>query len=134
MLANAVENVNGLLYVLGGGWDVYTVSELPHETRFVVLLAIEAGCVPQGEYTMHVGIVAPGGAQLARESIPVTVTEQGRMLRIQRIVALAACLEQPGIHTITVSSETATLASLPVAVDLQTHPDRTSADDGHTIA
>ena len=123
MLANAVENVNGLLYVLGGGWDRCTVSELPHETRFVLLLTIEAGSVPKGEYTIHVAVMAPGGEQLTRESFPVTVTEHGTMLRIHRFVALAVCLEQTGIHTIAVSSESASLAALPVTVDLQSPPE-----------
>jgi hypothetical protein len=125
MLVNAVENVNGLLYILGGGWEFYSVSELPCETRFCLLLTIEAGGVPKGEYTIHVAIMAPGGAQLTRQSFPVTVTEPGTMLRITRYVALPVRLEQPGIHTIAVSSESASLAALPVSVELQSPPKTT---------
>jgi hypothetical protein len=95
------------------------VSEFPQEARFFVQLTIEAGGVPAGEYTIHVGVMAPGGAKLTRESIPITVTEQGAIPRIQRLVAVVARLEQPGIHTIAVCSESAALAILPINVDLQ---------------
>ena len=125
MLVNVIENVNGLLYILGGGWEFYSVSELPCETRFCLLLTIEAGGVPKGEYTIHVAIMAPGGAQLTRQSFPVTVTEPGTMLRTKRYVALPVRLEQPGIHTIAVSSESASLAALPVSVELQSPPKTT---------
>jgi hypothetical protein len=43
LLADHSESVNGKLYMVGGGWNVLRLPELPHEWGFHIALGLDVG-------------------------------------------------------------------------------------------
>jgi hypothetical protein len=118
MVAQAINHAEGLVYVLAGGWERLTTTDLPTEVNLAVELAIEAGGVPEGEYTLHVAMFGPTHEQVGRTSFPVTVTSPGQVLRILRYVPLPATLQQAGVHIISAETDDRGLAAIPLVVQL----------------
>jgi hypothetical protein len=109
---------DGLAYVMEGGYSWYRFLDFPADHSFAILLAIEAPSVPVGTYTFHVSAHDPDGTQQGGVSFPVTVTEEGSVLRIQRGVDLHARVEYPGVWTLRVGTDVATLAEIDVVLKL----------------
>jgi len=103
MLANYVET-GSVVYVARGGWQNYRVLNLPTQEIFPVLVIIEAGGVPPGEYTMTLEAVAPDRTARSRVSFPVTVEEAGDVLRIPRTCTLEPVIDAFGLWTVTAST------------------------------
>lgn len=115
MLAEYVE-ANGLVYVARGSWSNYSVLNLPTQATLPVLLVIEAGGVPPGEYTVALEAVGPDGIHRSRMSFPVTVEEAGDILRISRSCGLAITFDAFGLWTIVATTPLAELARLDLLV------------------
>ena len=82
----------------------------------MVLVVIEAGGVPAGEYTIHVDLHDPAGTRVSRATFPVVVEEVGAVLRLPQLVALDAEWKESGRNALTVSSDLGELASVEVVV------------------
>jgi hypothetical protein len=116
LFANSVEIRNGLVYMLGGGWDTWTATAFPQFARVAVLAVIEAGHVPVGEYTVHVSLHDPSGARKARASFPIVVEKTGAVLRIPVWVLLDVTFEAAGRHALVVSTDLREIASIEIVV------------------
>ena len=109
MFANYVE-ADGLVYVARGSWQSYSVLNLPVQESLPVLIVVEAGGVPPGEYTLILEMVRPDGTASSQMSFPVTVEEAGDILRISRSCGLAVTLDAFGVWTIIAKTPIAELA------------------------
>lgn len=116
LVCNSVEIREGLLYVLGGAWQSYSVLNTPADVDLVVVLVIEAGGVEAGHYTVHVIASGPDGSESGRTRFPVVIEEQGDVLRITRWVPLTMHVAGYGLHTITVTTDTTLLGSIDLAM------------------
>lgn len=116
LFANSVDARDGLVFVLGGAWQHWTVGSFPESVRLMVLVVIEAGGVPAGEYTIYVDLHDPAGTRVSRATFPVVVEEVGAVLRLPQLVALDAEWKESGRHALTVSSDLGELASVEVVV------------------
>lgn len=65
LLSDHSEAVNGKLYMTGGGWNVLTLPELPHEWGFNIALGIDVGWDETNRrHSLTLGIHDPDGVQL----------------------------------------------------------------------
>jgi len=65
LLADHSEAVNGKLYMTGGGWNVLSLPELPHEWGFHIALGIDVAWDETNQrHNLHVNIHDPDGAEL----------------------------------------------------------------------
>jgi hypothetical protein len=65
LLSDHSEAVNGKLYMTGGGWNVLTMPELPHEWGFHIALGIDVGWDETNQrHSLSIDIHDPDGAEL----------------------------------------------------------------------
>jgi hypothetical protein len=65
MLADHAESVNGKLYMVGGGWNVLRLPELPHEWGFHIALGLDVGWSETNQpHNLSVVIHDPDGVEL----------------------------------------------------------------------
>jgi hypothetical protein len=65
MLADHAESVNGKLYMVGGGWNVLRLPELPHEWGFHITLGLDVGWSETNQpHNLSVVIHDPDGVEL----------------------------------------------------------------------
>jgi hypothetical protein len=64
MACNSIDIRDGLLFVLGGAWQSYSLLNTPSDVNLVVLLVLEAGGVDVGHYSMHISAHDPKWAHL----------------------------------------------------------------------
>jgi hypothetical protein len=65
MLADHAESVNGKLYMVGGGWNVLRLPELPHEWGFHIALGLDVGWSETNQpHNLNVVIHDPDGVEL----------------------------------------------------------------------
>jgi hypothetical protein len=115
MLADYVE-AGGLVYMARGCWQNYSVLNLPAKSFLPVLVVIEAGGVPPGEYTLILEAMGPDGTSQSQMSFPVTVEEAGDILRISRSCGLEVTFDAFGLWTIIAKTPVAELARLDLLV------------------
>jgi hypothetical protein len=123
MICNAVDVRDGLLFVLGGAWQSFSILNVPEELTIVVAMVIEAGAVRADHYSVKVAATAPDGTQVGEQTFPVVVEKAGDILRITRSVPLRMRIDMFGLHTITVSSGKFELGAIDVAVKRATDSD-----------
>jgi hypothetical protein len=115
MLADYVE-AGGLVYIARGGWQNYSVLNLPAKSVLPVLVVIEAGGVPPGEYALILEALGPDGTSRSQMSFPVTVEEAGDILRISRSCGLEVTFDAFGLWTIIAKTPAAELARLDLLI------------------
>jgi hypothetical protein len=65
MLADHAEAVNGKLYMVGGGWNVLRLPELPHEWGFHITLGLDVAWDETNQpHNLQVDIHDPDGVEL----------------------------------------------------------------------
>jgi hypothetical protein len=65
MLADHSEAVNGKLYMVGGGWNVLRLPELPHEWSFHIALGLDVAWDETNQpHNLQVGVQDPDGIEL----------------------------------------------------------------------
>jgi hypothetical protein len=65
LLADHSEAVNGKLYMVGGGWNVLRLPELPHDWGFHIALGLDVGWDETNtNHDLKVEIHDPDGAEL----------------------------------------------------------------------
>jgi hypothetical protein len=115
-LANSVELRDGLLFVLGGGWQNIEVLNLGDRLILLVVLVFEAGGLEKGDYTASVSVEDPTGSAAARLSLPVSVEEPGDVVRIPRFVTVAVEVTAFGVWRISVMNDTAVMGFVDLMV------------------
>ncbi len=65
MLADHSEAINGKLYMVGGGWNVLRLPELPHEWGFHIALGLDVAWSETNQpHNLQVDIHDPDGIEL----------------------------------------------------------------------
>ena len=107
---------DGLVFATAGGWSWLSCLNLPETRDVPVLVVLEAGNVPPGDYTIHVDMLDPHDAPGGRTSFPLTVETAGELVRIPVPLTVSATFNSYGRWTLVISSEIAELARLPISV------------------
>jgi len=116
MLANAVEMTGFYVSILNGGFAHYNVLNLNDQLRFVGLVVLEGGGVPQGEYAFIIQVHAPNST-VAYSTTPVfRIVKAGDINRIILQFWMSVPISEFGMWTIVVLHDSRELARLPVAV------------------
>jgi hypothetical protein len=65
LLSDHSESVNGKLYMVGGGWNMLRLPELPHEWGFHIALGLDVGWDETNtQHELLVNLHDPDGAEL----------------------------------------------------------------------
>ena len=89
MLADHSEAVNGKLYMVGGGWNVLRLPELPHEWGFHIALGLDVAWSETNQpHNLQVGIHDPDGVELS----------EGLDQRLVMSIGTTATFSTPGPH------------------------------------
>jgi hypothetical protein len=68
LLSDHSEAVNGKLYMTGGGWNVVTLPELPHEWGFHIALGVDVGWDETNRrHNLRLNIHDPDGVELGED-------------------------------------------------------------------
>lgn len=116
MLVNYAEVREGLVSIVGGGWQSLSVLNLPTPVTFPVYVLFEAPGVGVGEYTTGVEVRGPEGTPRQRLSFPVTVKTAGDVVRIPRCCSLTAEIDIFGLWTLAVVTPDRELAHIDLLV------------------
>lgn len=116
LVCNAVDIRDGLLFVMGGAWQSYSVVNTPAQVGLSVVLVLESGGVVPGHYSVTVSATSPSGKSAGQTGFPVVVEEQGDILRIVRVASLLLAVDEYGLYRITASTEVAELGSIDLAI------------------
>ena len=117
---NSSHLANGLLFILGAGWESYNVDQLPCQTRFFVAMTAECGSIdPNALLGFEIVLEDPAGAEQIVGTVDIEVpTPQGAICRMSANKVVAAELENVGVHTLTARSGGATFAKYTFEVRL----------------
>jgi len=103
LLVNQGEQREGLLYVLGGGWNNCALLNVPTRVGFPHIILFEAGGIPEAELTASIDVVDPAGRVCGTQSFPITIQKAGDVLRIARLGTVAADVHCFGLRSVAVS-------------------------------
>jgi Family of unknown function (DUF6941) len=105
MLADHSEAVNGKLYMVGGGWNVLRLPELPHEWGFQIALGLDVGWDETNQpHTLQVNIHDPDGLELGEglqadfETGRPPGMPAGQNQRLVMSIGTQATFSAPGPH------------------------------------
>jgi hypothetical protein len=115
MLVNYAEG-RDLAYIVGGGWQSYSITDVPARLVFPLFILFEAGGVGVGEFTVGVEARDPNGTRRAHMNFPLTVVEAGDVVRISRCCDLSALVESFGVWTLAVTSPQGDLAQIDLLI------------------
>ena len=105
LLSDYSEAVNGKLYMTGGGWNVLTLPELPHEWGFSIALGIDVGWDETNQrHSISLGIHDPDGVELGEGFSAEFETGRppgmpaGQEQRLVMSIGATAAFAAPGPH------------------------------------
>ncbi|MFT3661504.1 MAG: hypothetical protein QM809_08915 [Gordonia sp. (in: high G+C Gram-positive bacteria)] len=90
MFANYIVTERGLVHMIHGAWENWSVSQIPGVLDAPVLCVIEAGQMERGLYLVSVELRAPNGERRARKWVEVEVEQLGTLVRAPVGVTLSA--------------------------------------------
>jgi hypothetical protein len=111
ILADHAEVLGGKLYMMGGGWDVFTASVFPAPKHAALALAFQ---VPWNEtnqrHNVQISIADQDGATLARMEGQLEVGRPagialGQAQRVPLVIETNLSFGKPGTYVITASIE-----------------------------
>ncbi|MBQ1076809.1 hypothetical protein KBX06_27210 [Micromonospora sp. C31] len=113
MLANHAEIQNGLLYVLGGGWEFFTLPSLPGVVQGVVTLLVDLNGFDVGDIPeLSVRSLDPEG-QLSFECLgQITVFESSSPGRVPLVIPFGFSCHVAGLWSMVVLHGGVELASI----------------------
>jgi len=105
LLADHSESVNGKLYMVGGGWNVLRLPELPHEWGFHIALGLDVGWDETNtHHDLLVNVHDPDGNELGEgltanfETGRPPGMPQGQEQRLVMSIAATATFTAAGPH------------------------------------
>ncbi len=105
LLSDYSEAVNGKLYLTGGGWNVLSLPELPHEWSFHIGLGIDVAWHETNDpHELIVTVQDPDGIELGEgltanfETGRPPGIPQGQEQRLVMSIAATAAFTTPGPH------------------------------------
>lgn len=86
--ANYVSHRHGLVHVIEGVWQNYSVAEIPTSVTVPLLCVFEAGRMGPGSYEATVSLRAPSGEERVSNRVEVVVEKTGSLVRIPYVTTL----------------------------------------------
>jgi hypothetical protein len=112
MLADHAEAINGKLYMVGGGWNVLRLPELPHDWAFHIALGLDVGWEETNEHhDLSVTIHDPDGNELGEglaaelEAGRPPGTPPGQEQRLVMSIGAGATFTVQGPHAAVVEAD-----------------------------
>jgi hypothetical protein len=107
---------DSLVFTVAGAWQWVSALNLPHRQTLPVLLICEAGELAPGDYTIQLKVRGPSGQRGGGAAFPLTVEEQGAVLRVPVAVPLSVEWTSYGKWTVIASSDVTELARYDLIV------------------
>jgi hypothetical protein len=121
LLANAMDFREGLLFIIGGGWNKFQVSTLPCDAVWhVVCTASWKSLEPSASRWLQLCVLDPQGTEVSRIAIEIR-TEQMAEQSVHWIRSIGAPIDSVGVWTVHVESGGFVLCQIPVKVMLQNY-------------
>ena len=114
VFANSIEVRNGLAFMLGGGWETYSFLNFPVDVHVPILLIVEAGGAPKGEYTIRVEVRNPYDDISASVQFGYGISKAGDILRNAISFGVNLTVTDPGVWTFVVLHEDRQLGHVPL--------------------
>jgi hypothetical protein len=115
LMANACDQRDGLLFLLGAGWQNVFVTNLGDLLHVGVAMIFECAGVDAGEYSITLRAARPNGDH-SQIVFPLMVEKRGDILRIPRIAHLRFPVGAFGLWTITAEHDGRLLGSVDLNV------------------
>lgn len=100
----------GLVHIVSGGFTWHAVLNLGDTLRIAIGTIVEAGSVPEGEYTLRYVLTGPDGATRLEKSYGIAVTKVGDVARLAMTVPLTVSVDAFGVWKVSVCSDEECLA------------------------
>lgn len=107
---------DSLVFTVAGAWQWVSALNLPHRQTLPVLLICEAGDLVPGAYTIRLEVRDPSGQLGGGAAFPLTVEEQGDVLRVPVAVPVSVEWTAYGKWTVIAISDVAELARYDLIV------------------
>lgn len=123
--ANSATVADGLLYVLGAGWDFFWVPSFPCETVINVAFTVEFGSIgADALFNFRFAMITPEGSlqALATHNVEVPSTS-GLINATAQSAAIPLTFHGPGIHAISIRSGNIEFRSYKFEVRLRRETD-----------
>jgi hypothetical protein len=116
--AHSAEARDGLVYVLGGGWDTYSVPTLPGVLNGCLVFIFEYdGNGTRRSYDVRVEVASPAGETKGSSSMVLPFdAPPTKTVRAPHVVGLSVGLEVPGTWVARVAANGKELARIPLDV------------------
>jgi hypothetical protein len=116
MLAECAQVKNGLLYLLGAGWEYFDFPTVPFEAHWPLACIIDTGSIEPGStLAFRVTVKDPTGFRVLE--VPFSaVCGTGLVSASCRIVPLSFSRSEMGVWTISIASDVGVHSSLAVEV------------------
>ena len=107
---------DGLAFTVAGGLSWVSALNLPQPQSLPVLIVIEAGGAPPGDYTIRLEVRGPDDQLGGEVAFPLTVDEQGEVLRVPFPVSIPVEWTCYGTWMIVAASDSGVLSRYDVIV------------------
>jgi hypothetical protein len=114
LFANSLDHRDGLAFMLGGAWESLSSLNFPADVRIVMLLVLEAGGVPAGEYTIKVQARDPFDEIAGDVQFGYGISKSGDILRKSLQISFALTIPEPGVWTFVALHEERELRRVPL--------------------
>ncbi|HXA86226.1 MAG TPA: hypothetical protein VNZ47_14190 [Candidatus Dormibacteraeota bacterium] len=112
---------NGLLYLLGAGWEQFEFPRLPFEAQWPLVCVVSTGKI-ESETLLQFSVVVtdPKGFQVLQESFSLSTGNPRNVARPYAMIPIRFTSSQTGVWSITITSGGRTLAQLPIDISVRT--------------
>jgi hypothetical protein len=112
LLADHSESINGKVYMVGGGWNVLRLPELPHEWGFHITLGLDVGWDETNtNHDVTISVHDPDGVELGEglsaefEAGRPPGMPAGQEQRLVMSIGISASFETAGPHAAIVEAD-----------------------------
>jgi hypothetical protein len=120
LLADVAQVRNGLVYLLGGGWEFVEFTHAPFKAEWPLVCCLSMGDLDLGSHIELFAVVRdPTGFQVLQESFVVTRNYVAAVSRPILLVPLRFSGSKGGVWTVAIASGGVTLAELPIEIRLR---------------
>lgn len=115
MFASAIDHRDGLAFMLGAAWESLSALNFPFtDVWLLMLLVLEAGGVPVGEYTIKVQARDPFDEVAGIVQFGYGISKSGDILRKSLQIPIRVTIPEPGVWTFVTLHEDRELGRIPL--------------------
>jgi hypothetical protein len=116
-LAECGQIKDGLLNLLGAGWENFKFATLPFEANWPLAITVDLGSTePGATLAFHVVVKDPAGFQVLKQPFSITRQKTGPVSRPNILIPIAFTGSQTGVWTIEITSGAIVFAKHPIEI------------------